>query len=88
MPGFHLALTGSLMMHPVDCGKLLLSKCMRGSLWLMTQPNEPKKCACRGLAPQMREHTASHCSVLKTEEVNELMEILRKIDEEKKVCAR
>lgn len=33
----------------------------------------PPNCACRGLAPQMREHTAQSCSVVKTDELNGLL---------------
>jgi hypothetical protein len=33
---------------------------------------EPPNCACRGRAPQMREHTTTCCSVLTTKEVNDL----------------
>ena len=33
---------------------------------------DPPDCACKGLAPQMREHTAQWCSVLTTAEVNAL----------------
>lgn len=33
---------------------------------------EPPNCACKGQAPQMREHTALHCSRLTTAELNEL----------------
>jgi ferredoxin-thioredoxin reductase catalytic subunit len=32
-----------------------------------------QQCACRGRAPQMREHTATHCSVITTREARELM---------------
>lgn len=41
---------------------------------------EPPDCACKGLAPQMREHTLTHCSVLKTEEINVLMQCLTQDD--------
>jgi hypothetical protein len=38
---------------------------------------EPPYCACKGLAPQMREHTRAHCSVLTTAECNSLWRELR-----------
>lgn len=31
---------------------------------------DPPACACKGLAPQMREHTRNHCSQLRTAELN------------------
>lgn len=33
---------------------------------------DPPNCACRGNAPQMREHTRHWCSTITTDELNEV----------------
>lgn len=46
---------------------------------------EPPDCACRGQAPQMREHTRTCCSVLTTAELNYLtaaLPMLARLDDE------